>query len=317
MKKNNTDIPGGVLLVDKEAGWTSHDCVNRLRRLYQTSRVGHTGTLDPMATGLLVTLVGRAAKAAEYLAPESKRYEATLLFGQRSDTGDSSGKVCPTGVAVPSAEAVGEAAGALRGEIMQVPPMYSAVKIGGQKLVDLARRGIEIERPARAVTVYSLTLTPSGGMPGEWRMSAEVSGGTYIRTLITDLGDALGCGAVMTSLRRETVGAFSVEGAPTATALAEMSEEERFSRLIPTERLFDSLPVISLPPFFARLCRDGLGVYLRKLSADSLPSGGAPAVGERVRLYADGAFFAVGEVREQQAERGEEMLPAVFAVKRF
>ena len=150
----------GVLLIDKPEGITSHDVVGKVRRLYNTRRVGHTGTLDPMATGLLVVLIGRAAKAAEYLTVKNKSYLAVLRLGITTDTEDVTGQILTTSGDIPSKEHVIDVAKSFEGDILQIPPMYSALKVGGQKLVDLARRGVEIERKPRPVTVHSLSCEP-------------------------------------------------------------------------------------------------------------------------------------------------------------
>ena len=191
----------GVLLLDKPAGPTSHDMVGRVRRLYGTRRVGHTGTLDPLATGLLVVLVGRAAKAAEYLVSDEKHYTATLRLGITTDTEDVTGEVLTRTEALPKAEAVASACAAMVGKSEQIPPMYSALKVGGRKLVDIARAGGEVEREARPIEIYSLTCTPTD-TPSDYRLDVHCSTGTYIRTLCTDIGAKLGCGGVVATLRR-------------------------------------------------------------------------------------------------------------------
>ncbi len=296
--------PSGVLIVNKHAGVTSHDIVNKIRRLYNTRRVGHTGTLDPMATGVLVVLIGRAAKACEYLASDSKRYRATLRLGLVTDTEDITGEVLSRSDAVPSFEALQALLPRFTGRIEQVPPMYSALKVGGQKLVDLARRGEVIERQARTVEVYDLSVTPTD-QPCDYILDVHCSGGTYIRTLCADIGAALGCGGVMASLMRTETCGFPITDSYTVSALEEMSSDERLACLLPTESLFASLPTVRLSAFFEKLCRGGCELYLKKL-------GISLSVGTRVRLYdASGMFFALGEVREY-----EEGL-AVKAIKTF
>lgn len=285
--------PSGLFIVNKHLGVTSHDIVWKVRKLFGTKRVGHTGTLDPMASGVLVVLIGRAAKAAEYLVADRKRYSATLRLGLTTDTEDATGTVLTTSDRLPSAEDVMAACKKFTGEIEQIPPMYSALKVGGQKLCDLARRGIEIERKARPVTIHSLVCTPTD-LPSDYRLDVLCSSGTYIRTLCADIGASLGCGGVMATLERTETGGFSLDDAYTIADLETMSEEERLSLLIPTERLFDSLPAVALPEFFEKLCRGGCEIYQKKLRTEF-------AVGERVRLCrADGSFFALGEVREYE-----------------
>ena len=295
--------PCGVLLIDKPAGMTSHDVVGKVRRLYNTRKVGHTGTLDPMATGVLVVLIGRAAKAAEYLTTHQKSYLATLRLGMTTDTEDVTGAVLTTAEAIPDAAAVQAAAAALEGEIEQVPPMYSALKVGGQKLVDLARRGVEIERKSRPVTIHSLVCTPRED--GDYTLDVTCSSGTYIRTLCADIGKALGCGGVMAALRRTATGGFTLADCTTLTALEEEDLAQRTARLIPIEALFADLPAVGLPAFFEKLCRSGCEIYQAKIKT-------AHPLGARLRLCDEnGAFFALGEVKDYESGS------AIKAIKHF
>lgn len=295
--------PCGVLYVDKPSGMTSHDVVNRIRKLYDTRQVGHTGTLDPMASGVLTLLVGRAVKASEYLSADSKGYEAKFILGKRTDTGDSTGKVTFKTDDVPSENEVIAVSRRFEGDIMQTPPMYSALKVGGKKLVDLARKGIEVERAPRLVRVDRLEVTRLEN--GEYSMIAEVSKGTYIRTLITDIGDALGCGACMTYLRRTRCGNAWLDLAHTPDEIGQMSEEERIALLRPVESAFTDCKEIVLPAFFEKLARDGNEIYLSKIGEPELP------VGSLVRLCGERGFFALGEVREYECGN------AVKPVKQF
>lgn len=283
-------IPCGVLVIDKPQGITSHDAVNRVRRLYGTRQVGHTGTLDPLATGVLPILVGRAAKAAEYLGADSKRYEAVLRLGVTTDTEDITGTVLTefTGNYPPFHE-IQAVCSAFVGESLQIPPMYSAIKIGGKKLVDLARKQIEIERPPRPIRIDSLDALPINEREIALRVSC--SKGTYIRSLCRDIGEKLGCGGCMTALRRTRSGRFTIVDAITLDRLEQMSETERRQCLLPIEALFADLDLIALPPFYEKLARDGLEIYLRKIRI-TLP------LGTIVRLADEnGRFFAIGEVR--------------------
>lgn len=283
--------PSGILIVNKHVGVTSHDIVGKVRRLYGTRRVGHTGTLDPMASGVLVVLVGRAAKAAEYLVADSKEYRARLRLGLTTDTEDSTGEVLTQVDRLPAAREVIEICERFEGEILQIPPMYSALKRNGQKLCDLARQGIVVEREPRPVTVHRLTCTPTD-REGDYTLEVCCSSGTYVRTLCADIGKALGCGGVMASLERTKTGGFSIDEAYTVAALEAMTEEQRVSCLIPTERLFDTLPSLRLSEFFERLGRGGCELYQKKLHTDL-------AIGQRVKICTrDGKFFALGEVRE-------------------
>lgn len=286
-----TGEPCGIVIVNKHAGCTSFDIVNRLRRLYGTRRIGHTGTLDPMATGVLVVLVGRAAKATEYVSSDRKKYRATLKLGLTTDTEDTTGTILSESSVIPNKEQVISACREFVGEIMQIPPMYSALKVGGRKLVDLARDGIEIERQARPITVFSLTCTPTE-RPDEYILDVECSGGTYIRTLCADIGKKLGCGGTMASLVRTEACGFSLEQAATVDELGEMSENERFSRLISLEELFSELPSVTLPTFYERLFRSGCEIYQKKIGTDH-------GTDEILKIYGKNCgFFALGKVKD-------------------
>lgn len=280
----------GILILSKPRGFTSHDAVAKLRRLYSTKQVGHTGTLDPMAEGVLCVLIGRAVKASEYATEHDKSYRAGLKLGIVTDTGDVTGNILRTCEKLPNADEIAAAADSFLGEIMQIPPMYSALKVGGEKLCDLARRGITVEREARPIIVHSISCTPSDPSAGEYILDVSCSKGTYIRTLCEDIGEKLGCGATMSSLVRTKSGDFSLSDAYTLDELEAMTSEERYSVLRETEELFSDCPIVRLPPFFARLALCGNEIYLKKLGAE-LP------VGQRVRLY-DSCFFSLGEVRE-------------------
>ena len=295
--------PCGVLIVNKHAGCTSHDIVNKIRRLYGTKRVGHTGTLDPMATGVLVVLIGRAAKAEEYLQPGKKGYRATLRLGITTDTEDTTGALLTSCEDIPAADGVIGACKRFCGKIEQIPPMYSALKVGGKKLVDIARSGGEIERKPRPVEIYSLSCAPTDA-PTDYILDVSCSGGTYIRTLCADIGKALGCGGAMASLHRTATCGFSIDQSYTIEQLSDMTEEERLSMLIPTESLFEEQPIARLPEFFEKLCRGGCEIYQKKIGTNF-------ALGERVRLYGKDGFFALGEVREY--ENGA----AIKAIKMF
>ena len=283
--------PSGVLIINKPQGLTSHDVVGKIRKLYGTRRVGHTGTLDPLATGVLVILIGRAAKAAEYLVCDEKCYRATLTLGLTTDTEDITGKILTQSDIIPEQNKVLDACRKFTGKIKQTPPMYSALKVGGKKLVDLAREGIEIERAARVIEIFSLECEPTDNKT-EYTLCVKCSSGTYIRTLCADIGKRLGCGGVMATLERRDAGGFSILESHTVAELEAMSEEERFSLLKPTESLFEELPRVVLPEFYEKLCRNGCEIYQKKIKTSF-------ATGEKVRLYGkNGVFFALGEVRE-------------------
>ena len=281
--------PDGILVVNKNEGPTSHDIVNSVRKLYHTKKVGHTGTLDPMATGVLVVLVGRAAKAAEYLVSDEKRYRATLRLGISTVTEDITGTVIKThDGTMPSSEEVITVCKSFLGKSEQIPPMYSAIKIGGKKLVDLARKGEEVERAARPIEIFSIDCTPTSET--DYTLDVHCSSGTYIRTLCRDIGEKLGVGGTMASLCRTETGGFSLSESMRADELSLLDESELEARLIPTEALFSSLPAVCLPAFYEKLCRSGCEIYQKKIKTSF-------DIGTRVRICSeDGTFFALGEV---------------------
>ena len=252
IKDNTIGEPCGVLVVHKHQGVTSHDIVNRVRRLYGTRRVGHTGTLDPLATGVLVVLVGRAAKAAEYLVSDTKRYRAILRLGLTTDSEDITGNVLTQCDSIPDADRVIAVCRDFVGSIMQIPPMYSALKVGGKKLVDLARQGKTVEREARPVTIFELSCTPTDAAT-DFVLDVKCSSGTYIRTLCADIGAALGCGGVMATLERCETGGFSLDVSHTLDELERLDEDGRLSLLSPIEDLFVTLPAVRLPVFYEKL----------------------------------------------------------------
>ncbi len=283
----------GVVCINKHEGVTSHTIVNILRRLYNTKQVGHTGTLDPLATGVLPVMVGRAVKASEYLTAEDKGYVATMKLGTVTDSGDITGNIISQTNAIPTYEQVKKAVLGFVGDIKQTPPMYSALKVGGQKLVDLARKGIEVERTPRDIYIYNIFVECISEENGEYKLTVDCSKGTYIRTLCTDIGESLGCGATMTSLLRTKSGNFTVDNSYSVQQLEEMSIEERYSLLCPVEKLFEDLNEIKLIPFFEKLARSGLEIYIKKIGIKE----GYP-LGTRFRLCGENGFFALGELRE-------------------
>lgn len=280
--------PSGVLILNKPEGMTSHDCVNKLRRLYNTKKIGHTGTLDPMATGVLPILIGRAAKASDLVTASDKTYRALLKLGLVTDTEDITGTILKRSEDIPDVIAVKEAAASFVGDISQVPPMYSALKVNGQKLVDLARRGVTIEREARLITIRSLDIEPTDAQD-EYQLTVCCSKGTYIRTLCADIGARLGCGGCMARLSRLSSGSFSIDASIDFEELEKMELSERLALLRPVESLFCELPAVLLPEFFERLSRNGCEIYQKKL-------GTRFSVGERVRMLGKNGFYALGEV---------------------
>ncbi len=289
-----TDISQmGVVCINKHEGVTSHSIVNMLRKLYNTKQVGHTGTLDPLATGVLPVMVGRAVKASEYLTAENKGYVAKMKLGTVTDSGDITGNVISKTETIPTYEQVKEAVLNFKGEIKQTPPMFSALKVNGQKLVDLARKGIEVERTPRDIHIFDISVECISESLGEYQLTVDCSKGTYIRTLCTDIGEKLGCGATMTALLRTRSGNFTLENSYTIEQIEKMSIEERYKLLCPVEKLFSDLQEIRLQPFFEKLARSGLEIYLKKIgiNSDITPDG------TRYRLYGENGFFALGEVR--------------------
>lgn len=294
MKHSEIDnLPGGVLAIKKAAGMTSHDVVNKIRRLYNTKRVGHAGTLDPMATGVLVVLVGRAAKACEYISSDRKSYKATLRLGLTTDTEDITGEVLTKSDDIPSSEQVEAVCREFVGELKQTPPMYSALKVNGQKLYDLARQGVTVEREARDITVFFLDCEATESKT-DYILTVTCSGGTYIRTLCADIGSKLGCGGVMAALERTEACGISIDECHTLENIENMPENDRKDLLLPTERLFAELDSTKLPAFFEKLFRDGCPIYQKKIKTDF-------KVGQRVRVCSEnGHFFALGEVVERE-----------------
>jgi tRNA pseudouridine55 synthase len=235
----------GLLLIDKPRGITSHDVVQRVRRALQTRQVGHAGTLDPLATGLLVVCVGRATRLSEYLLGHDKRYRATIRLGTETDTYDADGRVTATQPVKVKRSDIDRALGRFVGAIEQVPPMHSAIKVGGEKLYDLARAGREVERPARAITIYAIEVIDFAAP--DVIIDVQCSAGTYIRSLAHDLGAALGTGAHVAALRRTAAGPFGLDQ---AIGLAEFeaavqSGDER-SYLQPIDAALRDWPSITL-----------------------------------------------------------------------
>lgn len=304
-EKQNTPELSGILIIDKPTGITSHDVVWKVRKLFGTKKVGHTGTLDPLASGVLVVLVGRAAKAAEYLVCDDKKYSATLRLGLTTDTEDITGETLTRfDGTLPSFERVKDICRGFVGNIKQVPPMYSALKVDGKKLYQLAREGKVIEREARDISVFSLECGETVSA-SDFSLDVHCSSGTYIRTLCADIGAALGCGGVMATLRRTSAGGFDISDATTLEALEKMSIDERAAQLKPVEELFATLDEIKLPAFYEKLCRNGCEIYQKKIKT-------SVATGNRVRICtSDGHFFALGEA--QDFEDGS----AIKAIKFF
>ncbi len=243
----------GIVIVDKPQGWTSQDVTAKLRGVFGTRRIGHGGTLDPMATGVLPVFVGRATRGVEFFEHADKVYETVLRLGITTDTEDITGTVLTEQDAFVTGEMVEEVLCRFRGEILQVPPMYSAIKINGQKLYDLARKGKEVERQPRQITIHELKLL---GMDADGiHLRVHCSKGTYIRTLCKDIGEALGCGGCMAALRRTAAGNFTAEQAVPLSELIESSDPGKY--LLGVDTLFANHPAITLTEKQALRCRNG------------------------------------------------------------
>ena len=243
----------GIVIIDKPQGWTSQDVVSKLRGALHTKRIGHGGTLDPMATGVLPVFVGRATRGVEFFEHAEKTYVADLRFGITTDTEDITGTVLTEKEVNITREQLEKALESFRGEIQQVPPMYSAVKVGGQKLCDLARKGREVERKSRTITIFALDLLEFDGITAKIRV--HCSKGTYIRTLCKDIGESLGCGGCMAALRRVSAGAYTIDEAVSLTELVEAEDKEKYLR--PVDSMFAEYPKQILTPNQEKRCRNG------------------------------------------------------------
>ncbi len=243
----------GIVIIDKPSGWTSQDVTARLRRVFSTRRIGHGGTLDPMATGVLPVFVDRATRAVEFFEHAEKTYEARLRLGLTTDTEDITGTVLSRMEVRLTREDLEAVLPRFRGEILQVPPMYSALKVNGQKLCDLARKGRTVERQPRPITVHALELTDFAGDTATLRV--HCSKGTYIRTLCKDIGEALGCGGCMESLRRVSAGSYTVAEAVPLAQLLEAPDPEKFLR--PVDSMFAQYGAVTLTANQEKRCRNG------------------------------------------------------------
>jgi len=270
----------GVLLLDKPKGMTSNAALQAVRRQFSAAKAGHTGTLDPMATGLLPLCFGEATKFSADLLDADKTYEADVLFGVTTDTGDADGEVLETRAVGFDRDGLETVLGRFRGRITQVPPMYSALKRNGQPLYKLARQGVEVEREAREVNIYELALLELSS--DRCRLRVTCSKGTYIRTLAEDIGRGLNCGAHLAALRRVAVGDLSIAQSVPLDVLDASSEEERGRWLLPPDALLSSLPVVALNEAQSLRFSHGNPVDID------------PAVHGKCRVYADSRLLGVG-----------------------
>lgn len=243
----------GIVIVDKPRDWTSQDVTARLRRVFNTRRIGHGGTLDPMATGVLPVFVGRATRGVEFFEHAEKTYETVLRLGLTTDTEDITGTVLTEHPVSFTEEQLKKTLETFRGEIMQIPPMYSALKVNGQKLCDLARKGKTVERQPRPITIHELKLLERG--ENTLRLRVRCSKGTYIRTLCKDIGEALGCGGCMESLRRVSAGEYTIDEAVPLQELLDTAQPEKYLRGVDT--MFHFLPAVTLTANQEKRCRNG------------------------------------------------------------
>ena len=272
----------GIILIDKPQDWTSHDVVAKLRGILHERRIGHSGTLDPLATGLLVVFVGRATRAVEFAEADSKEYIAGLRLGLSTDTQDISGNVIAECSDLPDEGAVRRAVNSFIGDIEQIPPMYSAIKIGGKKLYELARKGQSVERAPRKITVSSIEIIGREG--GDYLLKITCSKGTYVRTLCNDIGASLGCGACMSSLRMISAGAFSVESAHSIDEVENAANEGQLvDIMLPVDTLFSALPELKVTESTANRLKTGNIIKISAADGD-------------YRVYSDSAeFLLVGK----------------------
>ncbi len=297
----------GILNVYKESGWTSFDVVAKLRGILKERKIGHTGTLDPAAEGVLPVCIGKATKVCSLLTDTGKTYSAVLLLGKRTDTEDLTGKVLQESPVTCSEEDLRRAAGSFIGEQQQIPPMYSARKVNGKRLYELARKGMEAERRPRAVTIEEIRFERIE-LP-EAEMTVRCSKGTYIRTLCSDIGDALGCGGCMKQLLRTRVGTFSIEESHRLNEIEALCKEGRIQEILqPTDSVFPQMSSFTLTSEAEKLVRNGNPLseaVMLRCSHRAEPG----QEKDHVRLYAaDGTFLAVyAYTPEKKSWRAEKM----------
>ena len=267
----------GILLIDKPADFTSFDVVAKLRGIARTRRIGHGGTLDPMATGVLPVFFGNATRCCALMPEKRKRYRARFKLGVSTDTQDVTGRIVSLSPVSALPEEVFAVAESFIGKSGQLPPMYSAVKVGGKKLYDLARKNIEVERRERPIEIFSLGISRFAG--DEYEIDVECSQGTYIRALCSDIGDKLGCGAAVTYLRRTESSGFREEECVTLARARELADEGRLAdALLPTDRIFASYPEYRLNEYDARLHLNGVRIWTSRLT-------GLPDADGYIRVY--------------------------------
>lgn len=286
----------GLVCIHKPQEMTSFLCCAILRRLSGERKIGHAGTLDPMATGVLPVMLGRSTRAIPLLPSHDKTYRATVKFGLRSDTLDIWGNVTLTNVPPPSLTAIEAVLPDFRGEILQVPPMVSALKKDGVRLYELARQGIEVEREARPVTIYRLEIVSYDAEHGELVLDCSCSAGTYIRTLCDDLGERLGCGAVMTALCRTAAAGYTLADCYTIEELEEKAKQGTLdSCILPVETAFSTYPAVTVTAAQAVRFSNGGALALDRL--------GQQTVTDTVRVYTpEHVFLGLGTPKEGELQ---------------
>lgn len=286
-------MPNGIIVVNKPQGWTSMDICAKLRGIFREKRIGHAGTLDPMATGVLPVFIGRATRAVEFAGEGEKEYIAGLKLGVVTNTQDTSGEVLQTAPFCGTLADLEAVLPQFRGDIQQIPPMYSAIKINGKKLYELARKGREVERPPRPVTIHSLTVEEQVG-PADFILRVRCSKGTYVRTLCHDIGQALGCGGTMSSLQRTMAAGFTLEQAVTMEDIQQADDPAAL--LLPVDAYFSRHPALTVEADVERKIRNGMTVVLPEVAPNEY------------RVYsAQGEFLAL--CREEDGK--------LFTVKSF
>lgn len=266
----------GIINVNKEAGYTSFDVIAKLRGILKTRKMGHAGTLDPAATGVLVVCIGRATKLCEFMLEKEKTYEAVILPGTETDTEDMTGKILKTGGRKITKEELLRAAEHFTGPYEQMPPMYSAIQVDGKRLYDLARKGIEVERTKRPVEIYENTvisvITDEEGYVAEATLRVRCSKGTYIRSLLRDMGDWLGCGACMKALKRTAAGVFTLDRALTLSEIEEARDAGNLSKVIvPIDTMLSKYRSITVSKEWERFLYNGNALEKKMLTTGIVP----------------------------------------------
>ena len=288
----------GVLLINKPSGFTSFDVIAKLRGILKEKKLGHGGTLDPNVTGVLPVFIGKATKAIDMVSRQEKRYTATFRLGIKTDTQDIWGEILEENAPERDIDKIKDAVFSFKGESMQLPPMYSAIRVNGVRLYDLAREGKEIERAARKINVYDITFEGKAEGENEYKFSLLCSKGTYVRTICADIGEKLGCGAAMTSLVRTQSMGFELKNCFTLDEVQKAADEGRVDELVrPIEEIFSDLPPIFLNEKNTHLYKNGVGLDPKRVSGLIYDSGYEIAVNQRYCVFGcDMAFIGIGYI---------------------